>query len=343
MNKVWWTVISLVLACGLGICGCNGDDDDDDGDNGDTSTGGPDANDCIPERGTIIKDWPDSLSTHDGDTGAQCRIMEDCKSNYCESFQDSPPDPDATCQDGPAFGSIRVTGNLRDFETREAIPGVSVDIIGGPGMASNPTGPALATITTDENGRFEYDGGSELTRITIALGARVDLSDQGYILSATGLIRPEINNTDYPPGVRGHDIYAVPQSLVDSWNAMLQKDPCVSPSGGPDSFFLPLGAKGGAFGRLQDADTGNPPAKPLVLRSQIEDTTSLVRYLNEEGTAFVDTQSSSNGFFVILSNQDMELFDAYRDGKRLNKFSCRVGKATGGAGVVYINVDIDEW
>ncbi len=296
-------------------------------------------NECIPAENSveIVEEWPNALSTHNGEIGDSCRIMEDCNSNYCESFQDSPPDPDATCQTASDLGYIRITGNLRDFETKKPLSGVPVDIIGGPGMAQDPTGDAIVTLTTNDSGRYEYDGGSEVTRKQVAIGARVNLAEQGYVLSATGLVRTEIDGEFYPPGVRGHDIYAVPKSLVDNWNSMLQQDPCVT-------FFLPLVEKGGAFGRLQDADTGNPPEKPLLLISQDPDSTSIVRYLNDDGTAFVDTQSNTtNGFFVILSNQEMEKFDAYRDGVRLNKFSCIVGKAFNGAGVVYINVDIDEW
>ncbi len=335
MDMYRCVLLGLFLAVGFGSIGCGDDGDDDD--SGGTPTDSDTEKECNPtdNTGDIIEDWPGELSTHDGEIGDQCRMMEDCQSEYCESFRDSPPDTDATCQEGPPMGSIRITANLRDFETKEPLAGYSVDIIGGPGMAETPTGPAIVTLTTDENGRFEYDGGEEVTRKKVAIGARVEA--EGYVLSATGLVRTEIGGEFYPSGVRGHDIYAVPKTLADSWNTMLEQDPCDL------SFFLPLIEKGGAFGRLQDADTGNPPEKPLVLRSQDPESTSKIRYLNEDGTAFIDTQSTSSGFFIILSTQEMELFDAYRDGERLNKFSCRVGSATGGAGIVYISVDIDEW
>ncbi len=273
---------------------------------------------------------------HDNEIGEPCRIREDCKTNYCESFWTAPADPNATCQEALPLGQMRITGNTRDFETQEIMPGVVVDVLGGTEVLQDPLGPALASTTSDENGLFEMNVDDKVTRVDVGVGARI--MEDGYYPTAVGIVETEIDGMFFPPGVRNHDIWAVPETMVAEWTALLEKEDGLA-------FYLPLGKKGGAFGRIRDADNGQSPESPVKLVSRLpaSEAQGIVRYLNDAGDAFVENKSGASGLFIILNASLGEKFDAYRDGKKVSIHECTVGNGADGVGVTTIQVDEDEW
>jgi hypothetical protein len=78
-------------------------------------------------------------------------------------------------------------------------------------------------------------------------------------------------------------------------------DPAVDPA------LLPLGDAGGVVGMVRDA-TGNPVAGAVVASTNAG-TSSLVRYLNIDGT-FNEVATSELGLFVILDPALPEDFEA---------------------------------
>jgi hypothetical protein len=322
----------IVLACWLvlvsGMSACDGDDDN--------GSGNPDTDADTDTDTDTDSDGDADTDDHDGELGELCRIREDCKSNYCESYWTAPPDPGATCQEGLPLGEIRITGNVRDFETEKLLLNTSIDLVGGPEMIVDPLGPPITTFKSDENGLFELEIGNEATDKAMGLGIRIAMD--GYWSTATGLVETEIEAMFYPPGVRNHDIWAVSEKLADEWNEMLEKETALA-------FYLPLGVKGGALGKIRDADTGDPPTEPVVLRTRLpeSETHSVVRYLNDAGDGFVEDKSGKSGLFVILYAALAEKFDAYRDGKKVSIHECTVGNGAGGIGATTIQVDEDEW
>jgi len=329
MTRVGLTLLSFLLVLSPLVNACSDDDQGGDGGDADTDT------DADSDTDTDSAPEMDSVDHH-RELGEPCRVREDCKSNYCESFWTAPPDPNATCQEGLPLGEIRITGNIRDLETLEVMPNVDIDIVGGIEMIVDQFGPAIATVTSDENGLFEIDLGSEATDKDIGLGARVILD--GYWLSATGLSETEIDAMFYPPGVRNHDVWAVSETMVSKWNKLLEQEPELE-------FYLPLGEKGGALGRIRDADTGLPPTEPVVLKTRLPDseTQAVVRYLNDAEDGFVSDSSKKSGLFVILNASLAEKFDAFRNGKKVSIHECTVGNSAGGVGTTTIQVDEDEW
>ncbi len=334
MKELWWVpfIILFAIACGLAACDEGGGEDGGEGD-ADTDT---DTDADGDTDGDTDGDADGGADDHNGEIGDLCRVREDCKSNYCESFWTAPPDLDATCQEALPLGEMRITGNTRDFETLEIMPGVSVDIIGGTEALMDPLGPAIHTVVSDENGLFEINVGEEVTRKEVGVGSRID--EDGHYLTAVGLVETELDGMFYPPGVRNHDVWAAPETMVAEWTTMLEQEAELA-------FYLPLGEKGGAFGRIRDADTGEPPDQPVTLESWLpgSESKAIVRYLNDEGTGFVADQSGASGLFVILNASLAEKFDAYRDGKKVSIHECTVGNASGGVGATSIQIDEDEW
>ncbi len=315
-------MLCLIFSGGISSCG----DDDDESSGGDS--------DSDTDADTDSDSDSDTDSNGDGSAlGDTCRVNEDCTSGYCESYWTAPPDSDAFCDDPLPQGEIRILGNTRNFETMEIMPGLNVDVIGGPSALQDPEGAlALDSAVSDKDGIFAINAGEVVTKEPMAIGARVRLD--GFFLSLTGLSEPEIGGTIYPPGVRNHDVWAVPQSMVDEWSSLLQSDPILKN-------FAPLGVNGGAFGRVRDADTGQPPAEPVVLKSRHPESQAFIRYLNDDGTAFVEGQSGTSGLYLILNASLAEKFDAYRNDQLISIHECTIGSGYDAVGTTSIQVDED--
>ncbi|MCP4679548.1 MAG: hypothetical protein GY854_29470 [Deltaproteobacteria bacterium] len=325
--------IPIVLCIGLciGIISCGDDDNKGSGGDSDTDTDGDADGDADGDSDvdTSFDAGGDSSIPHE-----ECRTGEDCASGYCESYWTAPPDPNAFCDTALEQGEIRILGNTRDFETMEIMPHLEIDIIGGPAALQDPVDAlALESVTSDENGLFALNVGQMVTKEPMAIGVRVNLD--GYYLSLTGLCEPEIEGVMYPPGVRNHDIWAVPKSMVDDWTAIMMEDPLLKN-------FAPLGVMGGVFGRVRDADTGLPPKAPVELRSQYPDSQAIVRYLNEDGTGFIDGGTGPSGLYLILNAVLAEKFDAYRGDKLVSIHECTVGSGFSAVGITTIQID-EDW
>jgi hypothetical protein len=338
MRKLWLTLLvgCVALMCVPMSCG---DDDDSsaDGDT-DTDTDTDTDSDTDTDADTDSDTDADTDSDTDGDTddtplpnGETCRVNDDCQSGYCESWWTAPPDPDATCQDGLPVGEIRILGNVRDFETDELMPNVDIKVAGAlPTLQDPVNAPAVANMTADANGLFEHEAGEEATKEPVGIVAHVN--ETGYYLSLTGLVEPEIGGQIYPPGVRNHDVWAVPTSYMDKISDILT-------SNGLEA-YAPFGEMGGVIGRVRDADTGLPPTEPVILQSQLPTTQAIIRYLNDDETGFGE-ETGATGVYLIFNASLAEKFDAYRNGEIVSIHESTVGNGALAAYVTTIQVDED--
>jgi hypothetical protein len=81
------------------------------------------------------------------------------------------------------------------------------------------------------------------------------------------------------------------------------------------------------IGLSRDAATGGPVGG-ITIESQKADTTdAVIRYLNEDKTAFDATETASHGLFVIVSPDVPEKFDVYQDGELLEDVEATAGTA----------------
>lgn len=310
---------------------------------------------CDEDDATDTGTETDTGSDQDEDTGpppdvkcdikgtvavtTECKNNDDCNeedshANYCHSFWTSPPDPDAMCKPG-VKDKLQITGNLRDFETEELIPNAELKLASaGETLHDVLASRTLATVATDENGLFNYEGGSDVNHAELGLVAHLRDFD-GYYLTVTGLVQPEIGGVIYPPGIRNHDVWAISTPFRDKITEIMK-------ASGLEA-LTPFGEKGGVIGKIRDADTGAVPQIPVALKSRIREVSQArVFYLSEDGTKFEEGYSTCSGIFLILQATTSEKFDAYRGSEVVSNHEATVGTAFGAAYATSIQVDDDD-
>ncbi len=309
---------STLIALFLLSLGCGGDDASVDTDAGSTG-GGPTSTTQTPTSATLgttgastgvepsgdtsgsTSEEPGSSTSTSTDPGpgtgsesggsdstgnplvGECVLHTQCNSGYCLTYQDSPPDPEATCARGPAGGATRFTATLYDFITGEPVPDVDVDVVAAVDALTNPqVAPPIFTATTDVDGRFDQTTDGPLDA---QLGVLSLASIEGYVLTGTGLAQ-----SPYGPGNIIHDAWMVPTDAVEAWSTALEGDVAFAP-------YLPLVAEGGTVGMVRDGLTGAPLAGATLIPSAAND--AVVRYLDADGTGFTSESTSDQGVFVI--------------------------------------------
>jgi hypothetical protein len=259
--------------------------------------------------------------------GDPCLAHGDCLSNLCLLFQDAPP-LDGTCAAVPTMCETRFTGRLLDFGTGTAVEGIDLKVAMALQAALMPeTATALAMGTSDANGEIDFVSDAQ---ISAPLGLVGLASADGYFLTATGLAAPAEMNF-YGPGNAIHDIWAVPADLLTSYSTMLM----------PDAEFanqLPLGELGGVVGLVRSADTGIAIAGAVVESTDPDTTGAVIRYLNEAGDGFVDTETSSNGVFVLVKPGLGEVFGVAVDGVPVAGETGTAGSANGAIFTLIFNI-----
>lgn len=263
----------------------------------------------------------DTDSTGDAGTGDFCDENVDCETGFCETYQNVPMDPDGYCTEGPPLGEIRILGNVRDYYTDEYQVGVDVEVCGAIAVMMDPANaPAVVTGTSDEDGKYAIDAGEEATSQSVGLVARV--TGEGYYLTVTGLVEPELGEGQYPPGVRNHDVKMMPQSMLDEWSGY------ITDFDSGLSGYVPLGDNGGAIGSLRHVENGEGVAGATLV-SQLDTSTAIILYLNEDMDGFNDVETSSNGMFVILEPALAEKFDAWKDDEIISRLAGTFGETFG--------------
>ncbi len=282
----------------------------------DPSTGGTLAGSSSDSGGSTSGSESGSTAETTGDLLGECVFHANCASGYCQTFQDSPPDPDSICADPPAGGNTRFTGTLYDFETMAPIADASVAVTAAVDALTNPTVAApIFQMPTDDNGRFDMTSSRPLTA---ALGVLSLAQAEGYALTGTGLAQ-----SPYAPGNIIHDVFMVPQSSVDSWSAALAEDQ-------EFASFLPLGTNGGVVGIVRDGLSGDPVAGATVSPAAAAD--EVIRYLDADGMGFNSEETSDLGIFVIGGIATVAQFNFAIDGEAMP------GVATGGSapGAIFV-------
>jgi hypothetical protein len=339
MNMYKWKDVSLAallltvpLACGeagggdplgTGDDGTSGDGGTGTGDDG-TGTGGDDGPDDV---GEIPECDPPEVECDPENEG------EDCDSGYCHAYSTVPIDPNASCEEAPPFGELRLLGELRSWEDREeVIPDFEVRIAPALPTAQDPINVApLATATTDEKGQFDVTT-TEANEYGVGMVAIIGGAGTPYFLTGSGMVEPKLGTTEYPPGVRNHNVWVMNEATLNSWSNILAEDPEMAP-------FMPLGEMGGVIGRIWDA-CGNPVGGVNVVSRLGEQTQSVIRYLNADEETFNKQKTSRNGLFVIVYPLLPEKFDAFYDGVQVNENEGTVGNAPNAIFTVTISVDM---
>jgi hypothetical protein len=229
---------------------------------------------------------------------------------------------------------IRGIANVRTFGTDEYLENVQVDIVGAMEAILSPAGAVpVATVTTDAEGYFEIDLDSSANDKLVGLISRVALD--GYYLTFTGLVEPDSVTGIYEPGLINHDIWAVPEQIMNEWSDLLLADDIYQQ-------FAPLGENGGVLGKVRDMDTGKG-VEGITLKSRLpeSETRAIVLYISEDGKSLKTDTTSSNGLCIILDPQIAEKFDAYRGDERVNIVELTAGQAFDAIMTTAIQVDYD--
>jgi hypothetical protein len=232
---------------------------------------------------------PDDSTGDDPDPVAgECVVHEDCASGYCLSYQDAPPDPEATCETPPANMATRFTGRVLNVETFAVLPNTTVDVVSVLDAITNPVGATpLASALTDDAGRFDTTSRTPLSA-AIAVVARI--TAPGHARSITGVASP--TEGSYEPGNAIHDLWAIPEMTIEAWSSALSADPALAE-------HLPLVERGGIVAVVRDRTTGTP--LPNATLAPVDDGSSLhILYLDAAGTGFQTSGTASRGIAVIL-------------------------------------------
>ena len=250
--------------------------------------------------------------------GEACFSNSDCASKLCEVYQDAPP-VEGVCAPAPEMCETRIMGRTLDFTTREPAPDImlrvaqaipaSVDPVNAAGLAVD-TSDAMGIIDTLSDGQIE----SPLGIIGLAEGT-------DYYLTATGLAGPVVDIL-YGPANDIHDIWVVPSGALSSWSDMLMPDP-------EFANLLPLGENGGVVGLVRDEATGEPVAGGVVVPTAPDSSNAVIRYLNEAGDGFIDTETSTMGVFVIVDPGLGETFGVELGGVPVDGVEGTAGSANG--------------
>jgi hypothetical protein len=337
IDKTWMIGLGLTLP----LLGCPGDDTNVTGND---STTGPGNTDTTAGPGTTIDPETTAGSTvtdtaaetaESTDTGPlactgtsmdgaaegdACTANSDCASGVCTIFTDVPVNDDAACAPTPDGCTTRITGTIFDFETGEALAGADVLVAAALQAATNPTmAMALVEATSDAEGRIDATSAEV---ITAPLGIVALTSAGGYFLTATGLAAPDAMG-DYNVANSIHDVWAVPEEVLQNWSDELLMDAEIPMES------LPLGEFGGVAGLVRDA-TGQPVAGAEVVSANDASADAIIRYLNDDGTFGVD-RTSDSGIFVVIAPGLGGQFTANVDGTAVGG----TGTAGSAAGAIF--------
>lgn len=341
MNKFDGACLGLILAFAMTACTDDGGSTDDevgddtestseDGTDDTTDDTTEDTTDDATEDAETTETETDTTGgaecpQHDPIEGAAvgeaCSTNEDCSTQVCLQFQASPP-VEGTCEETPADCNTRIYGRVLDFASGEVVEGIEVRAEAALTAAGDPEGAAgLISATSDANGQFDATSTEPLAA---PIGLVALTSGEGYFITATGLASP-VGSTEYGPATTQRDIWAVPEASLTEWSGFLEADP-------EFENYLPLGVAGGVVGRVRDLNTGDPVAGAVVVPTDPDSSNAVLRYLNEAGDGFTDTETSSNGIFVLIQPGLGEEFDVEIGGVAQDLVA-RAGSATAGGAI----------
>ncbi len=343
---------SAVLFCFLYVSCFGGDDalpnSGDEGSNadagfdagGDTDT--DDGNDTGSDSESDTDTWtgvdtnPDTDTMTDTDllecppntpvpNGVYCHSDAHCTSKLCISYQQVPPDPEGHCEQNANPNGILAIGTTLDIETGEPVLNASLDIYDAMQLSlMGCNAVPFASTTSDADGRFwEVIPSPATALVGIVVTAK---TATGYAISA--IAQDETANS-----FENRDILMVTDATLSKWSAMLAEDPQMEP-------YMPLGNRGGTIGIIRRMGSA-APIEGAELRSMINASNAKIRYLNADGTGFVDGATTSSGIFVLVAPALAEKFDVYVNNVKVNITSLKLGDTD--CMVFMINYFINCW
>jgi hypothetical protein len=306
---LWMSVCLLAGLMSL-LVGC-GDDEDSGLDGGtDSSTDGDTDtdSDCDTDidagfncDGGVPVTYDQVCSHEIGD----CLVMEDCASGYCEIYSVAPWDTDAECMDPPPADTINIVGSVRDFESNEALPGVTVSVADGATVLLAPDAAYESMyriqVVSDSNGKFNQPHEWIISPMDMGLVSLI--KEDGYFFTGTGFVEPTAARIT-PTGLLNHNAMVISESLVTTLKALIAEDANASKY------------TSNIFGKVLYADlldgTGN--ALP-VQGATIKNTTGSnmkIYYVNKDMDGLTASATASHGMFIVADPALKDKLRAYR-------------------------------
>jgi hypothetical protein len=220
-----------------------------------------------------------------------------------------------------------VQGTVLDFVSREPVDGVVLKYSSATSLSLLGTSaPVQFQVTSDADGRFKEEK-AKPSSAPLGFVARASKTD--YQLSITGVSAPP-----YGCGTQNHDMLIVEKAKITEWSEMLAEDAAMAND-------MPLGAKGGAIGRVIDIDTNEGIAGAHVV-SQDGGSGARIRYLNDAEDGWVEDVTGSSGVYVVTNPGLGEKFDAFIDDTQINDTEATIGSKSGMVFVVDLRIEADE-
>ena len=260
------------------------------------------------------------------DPPGQCYNNMGCATCNCRTFRDNPPLAEAVCEPDPADGQLTVTATVLEFPGNTPIPATEVAVYNALeiGLMGPDNATPIGETTADGDGRIEL----EVTPVD-QIGIVATIRASGFVDTATGLAKPP-----YEASNAIHDLFAVPQSDIDAWNAALGNDAALEG-------FLPLGDNGGVVGVARNRYTGEPAAGiKIVSLDNGANTGAIVRYLNTDGTFNADA-TTSTGVYVLFNPVLAEEFEAAKDGVVVSTRANRAGSGAPAVFTMNLTINLD--
>jgi len=240
--------------------------------------------------------------------GEACTAHDQCASGICTIYTDAPINADANCAYAPPDCATRITATTLDLAFRVPVPSMEVTVVSASDAAIDPTtaSPLVAAIGS-EGGRIDVfsEGPLWAPEGIVAL-----TSAPGYALTGAMVAEPEFPGGAYGLGTQVHDLWVIPEKVVEHWSLELLEDPEL-----PDE-VLPLSEQGGAMGVVRSA-LGDPIPDVQIVPTDPA-SSAVVRYIHGDGS--FDAEGTSGwGLFVILGAEPGESFEAVLMGVSLDQ------------------------
>jgi hypothetical protein len=309
MKNLWIIGVIVILYALFGTaCG------DDDG-----TSNGPDEDSGV-DSGSECEEYPASYDRVCPHEIGECMVMEDCPiTGYCEIYSVVPWDTDAQCMDPPPADTTRFTGVVRDFETNDVLPEVTVRFADGATVLGFPDEAYdkwfKFEVTSDVvDGTFEWD--QEWIVKETDLGVVSLIQEEGYFYTGTGFVEPTAD-LKAPTGALNHHAMAISETLVVTLKELAAADPAVSK-------YEP-----NVFGKVQYADLMDGAGKSLPVQgatiknepgSQMQ-----IFYVNENMDGLTACATASHGMFIVADIGTKAKLRTYRGDTPIDYYDHTMG------------------
>jgi hypothetical protein len=310
--KNLWIIGVIVIFCSVFAVSCG---DDDGTSNGPVADAGDDAGD---DAGSECKEYPAGDGQVCAHEVGECMTMDDCGSGYCEVHSVVPWSTDAQCMAPPPAGTTRLTGIVRDFETNEALSGVTAKFYDGASViilkaAAYDSVPKFNVIS-GADGRFEYDYEWDVQSGDLGLVSLI--REDGYFVTATGFVEPT-EDREAPTGSLNHHTMAISECMVETLMGLAAADP-VAGKFNPTNFGKVL------YNDLIDGEGKPVPVQGATVKG-LTGSDLQVYYVNEDMDGLNASATASHGIFIISTSAAKDKVATYRGDTEIGYYESTMG------------------